>query len=237
MGQYNYMFRAIGQSSSLKLKTLVLSGLIMNQVDPETLALAVTKIEGITFYELNLKDSYEVIFRAISQCKPADLHLQTLRVVNCYYVSEVSPEILASAVCRLVSCSLFQSNVTSDQLEELCRQIASYENIQLSYLSLGAIEDFGDVDKDILASAVVRIDTFVMAYYYTGAQLLAILNKAVDCNDSKLKVLNLGVNINNLEDLDIDEPETRSILMKAKEKMNINADDWDSDTDFGAFVN
>merc|ERR1719427_235783 len=102
-----------------------------------------------------------------------------------------------------------------DQLEELCRQIASCKNLQLSYLNIG---NLSMLEEDILASAVVRLEELKMDYS-TDAQLLAILNKVIECDDSKLKVLYV-------EYVDVEDTETRSLLMEVRDKIKIYAVDW-----------
>ena len=46
-----------------------------------------------------------------------------------------------------------------------------------------------------------------------------ILNRVIEDNDSKLRVLYL-------EYVDVEEPETRSLLMKVKDKIKIYTDDY-----------
>ena len=45
---YHKLFRAIGQSSDIKLRKMVLNELLLDRVDSKTLALAITKVEEIT---------------------------------------------------------------------------------------------------------------------------------------------------------------------------------------------
>jgi len=285
--QHLYLFKSIGQSSDLKLTKLMLSELLLDRVDPESLALAVTKVEEIDLISVQLKNTYEVIFRAISQSEPKlkrlailcndeimdwvrdvdsmaqalckvqtvelwsvglttnqleamftniatsiDLKLENLEINSdgeCFDVSGVSPEVLASAVCRLKRCNLSSSEMTPEQVEELCKEIVNYKNLQLSYLNIGNMSELEDVDKDILASAVVRLE--VVVYNSTDAQLNAILNKVVEVPDSKLKELYV-------EYVDAEKPETRSLLMKVKDKIKIyeegnwcSSEDEDEDVD------
>jgi len=133
---------------------------------------------------------------------------------ECSEVTGVSPEVLASAVCRLERCNLLSSGMACDQLEELCTQIASCENHQLSYLNIGNISELEDLREDILASAAVRLEELEMVYYSTDAQLHAILHKVIECDDSKLKVLYV-------EYVDVEDPETRLLLVKARDKIKI----------------
>jgi len=223
--QLHYLFRAIGQSSHLKLRKLVLDDVRLDQVDPATLGLAVANVEEITL-ELNYcdlsRDQLEAIFRNISTTP--ELHLQNLTIdfkfETAFDLSGVSPEILASAVCRLKRCNLGLMEMTSEQLEELCREIVISKNLPLSYLKLYTPVP-EDVRTDILASAVVRLEVVEM-YDSTDAQLHAILSKVVECNDSKLKELYLYA-----EKVDEEEPETRSLLLKVKDKLKIFKRDWD----------
>jgi len=269
--QKHCLFRTIGQSSHLRLRKLVLSNLLLDRVDPETLALAVTKVEEITFTRVQLLDTYEAIFRAIGQSEQklkkltiqstyeimdwvrdidamaravcrvqnvtlnycdldtrqlealftnistsSELRLQTFTLsFDGYFadVSGVSPKVLASAVCRLERCNLFRTGMACDQLEELCRQLASCKNLQLSYLNIG---NLSRLEEDILASAVVRLEELKIDYSSTDAQLLAILNKVIECDDSKLKVLYV-------EYVDVEDTETRSLLMEVRNKIKIYA--------------
>lgn len=279
--QHLYLFKAIGQSSDLKLKKLVLCKLLLDRVDPETVALAVTNVEEIILIRVQLLSTYEAIFRAISQSEPKlkklaihnnyyimdwvrdvdsmakavckvqhvaldmceltsnqleamftniatsiDLKLQNLEISfsgECSDVSGVFPEVLASAVCRLKRCNLFNSGITPEQVEELCKEIVNCKNLQLSHLNIGNMSDLEDVEKDILASAVVRLE--VVEMLELEAQLHAILNKVVEFPDSKLKELYL-------EYVDEEDPETRSLLMKVKDKMKIyKVGNWCSSTD------
>jgi len=280
--RHHYLFRAISQSSHLKLRKLVLYELLLDEVDPETLACAVTKVEELTLTGVQLLNTYEAIFRVLSQSKQklkkliiqstceimkwlrdvdsmaqamcmvqevelnlcdlttdqleeifrnisttSELHLQTLTInFDCWSGSDlsgVSPEILASAVCRLKRCTLSSSEMTSEQLEELCRAIVISKNLPLSYLNIRNTSELEDVKTDILASAVVRLEVVDMVYNSTDAQLHAILSKVVECTYSKLKELYV-------EHVVWDEPETRSLLVKVKDKMKIfeEGDCWAS---------
>ena len=240
--------------------------------DPETLALAVTRVEEIIFVRVQLWNTYDAIFRAIIHSKrklktlviqsyyevvdwvqdvnsmahavcmvqnvvldfselttvqlevlftnistSSELNLQNLTINldhTCSGVSEVSPEVLASAVCRLKKCNMCSSGMTTEQLEVLCSEIVYCKNLPLSYLNIGNMLELEDVDEDILASAVVRLEVVEMVYKSTDAQLHAILNKVVEYPDSKLKELHVLY-------VDEEEPETRSLLMKVKEDMII----------------
>jgi len=222
--QLHYLFRAIGQSSHLKVRKLVLDKLRLERVDPEILGLAIAKVEEITLTGWEVFKSYEAIFRNISTT--AELHLQNLTInyeceTEIFMISRVSPEILASAACRLKRCNLGSLEITTEQLEELCREIVISKNLPLSYLNLRNSFVVPDFRTDILASAVVRLEVVEISNS-TDAQLHAILSKVVESNDSKLKELYL------YEDLvDEEEPETRSLLLKVKDKMKIFKRDLD----------
>jgi len=222
--QHHHLFRAIGQSSHLKLRKLVLDKLRLERVDPEILGLAIAKVEEITLTGWEVFKSYEAIFRNISTT--AELHLQNLTInyeceTEIFMISRVSPEILASAACRLKRCNLGSLEITTEQLEELCREIVISKNLPLSYLNLRNSFVVPDFRTDILASAVVRLEVVEISNS-TDAQLHAILSKVVESNDSKLKELYL------YEDLvDEEEPETRSLLLKVKDKMKIFKRDLD----------
>jgi len=213
--QLHYLFRAIGQSSHLKLRKLllVLDDVRLDQVDSMAQAVCLVQDVELNYCDLS-RDQLEAIFRNISTTP--ELHLQNLTLnfeFETVDLSGVSPEILASAVCRLKRCNLGME-ITSEQLEELCREIVISKNLPLSYLSLNTPVP-EDVRTDILASAVVRLEVVEM-YDSTDAQLHAILSKVVECNDSKLKELYL------YEDkVDEEEPETRSLLLKVKDKLKI----------------
>jgi len=232
--QLHYLFRAIGQSSHLKLRKVVLDDVRLDQVDPATLGLAVANVEEITLnlvqnVELNYcdlsRDQLEAIFRNISTTP--ELHLQNLTIdfkfETAFDLSGVSPEILASAVCRLKRCNLGLMEMTSEQLEELCREIVISKNLPLSYLKLYTPVP-EDVRTDILASAVVRLEVVEMCNS-SDAQLNAILSKVIECNDSNLKELYLYE-----YEVDEEEPETRSLLLKVKDKMKIFHWDWDDNS-------
>jgi len=218
LGTYEVIFKAIRQSEP-KLRSLTIQGTyeIMDWVcDVDSMAHALCMVQNVTLDFCDL-DTYqlEAIFTNISTS--SELHLQTFTLNfdgECFDVSGVSPEVLARAVCRLEKCNLFSSGMASDQVEELCRQIASYENLKLSYLNIGNMEKLEDVEKDILASAAVRLEELEMVYNSTDDQLHAILNRVIEDNDSKLRVLYL-------EYVDVEEPETRSLLMKVKDKIKI----------------
>jgi len=222
LGTYEVIFKAIRQSEP-KLKSLTIQGTyeIMDWVcDVDSMAHALCIVQNVTldFCDLDTHQ-LEAIFTNISTS--SELHLQTftLNFDGDSDVSGVSPKVLARAVCRLEKCNLLGSGIASDQLEELCRQIASYENLKLTHLNIGNMEKLEDVEKDILASAAVRLEELEMVYNSTDAQLHAILSKVIEGNDSKLRVLYL-------EYVDVEEPETRSLLMKVKDKIKIYTEDY-----------
>ena len=279
---YHKLFRAIGQSSDIKLRKMVLNELLLDRVDSKTLALAITKVEEITLNGVSC--TYEAIFRALSQSEPklkklrikftseimdwvrdvdsmaqavcmienleliycgltsdqldvifrnistaSKLYLQSLTIIFDRVfgsdVSGVSSAILASAVCRLKRCYLCNSGMTSEQVEKLCGEIVSCKNLPLSYLNIGNTPQIEYVNKDILASAVVRLEIVELVFRSTDVQLQAILRKVVECDDSKLKELCV-------EDVDEEKPETQSLLLKVKGKTKIfKVVNWWSDDD------
>ena len=222
---YEAIFRVLSQCKP-KLKKLIIEQTweIMDWVrDVDSMAQAVCLVQDVELNYCDLsRDQLEAIFRNISTTP--ELHLQNLTIdyefETAFDLSGVSPEILASAVCRLKRCNLGMMEMTSEQLEELCREIVISKNLPLSYLSLYTPVP-EDVRTDILASAVVRLEV-VELYDSTDAQLHAILSKVVECNDSKLKELYLYA-----EKVDEEEPETRSLLLKVKDKLKIFKCDFD----------
>ena len=132
--QLHYLFRAIGQSSHLKLRKVVLDDVRLDQVDPATLGLAVANVEEITLTWVQLSITYEAIFRVLSQCKPKLKKLiieQTWEIMD--WVRDVDS--MAQAVCLVQDVELNYCDLSRDQLEAIFRNISTTPELHLQNLT------------------------------------------------------------------------------------------------------
>ena len=186
--QGDYMFKAISQSTDLRLKKLDLSEVTFQDLDAATFASALSNVEEVylgmveelsedhmqaVLSEINnksksvlklihfflplsdVRDS-ETFSKAICKIKHASFHycnltlnqltamfinisraselqLHTLDMVD-ENISGVTPSVLARVICRLRRCCLSESENTTLQLEELCREIVNCKNLSLTQL-------------------------------------------------------------------------------------------------------
>merc|ERR1712179_493236 len=206
--------------------------------DPEIFALAIIKVEEIILTRVQLLGTYEVIFRAIRQSEPKlkNLTIQgTYEIMDWVWVRDVDS--MAHAVCMLQNVTLDFCDLDTHQLEAIFTNISTSSELHLQTFTLnfdGECFDVSGVSPEVLARAVCRLEKcnlfssgmtsdqleeLEMVYNSTDDQLHAILNRVIEDNDSKLRVLYL-------EYVDVEEPETRSLLMKVKDKIKIYTDDY-----------
>ena len=127
--------------------------------DPETLALAVTRVEEIIFVRVQLWNTYDAIFRAIIHSKRK---LKTLVIQSYYEVVDWVQDVnsMAHAVCMVQNVVLDFCELTTVQLEVLFTNISTSSELNLQNLTINldhTCSGVSEVSPEVLASAVCRL--------------------------------------------------------------------------------
>ena len=200
--QCNYLFRAIGNhSTNLKLKKLVLLNVVMQDLDVETLAMAVANIEEITFGSVDLsEDHWQAIFSAI--CSKSLLRLREIVFIDYEPISHVRDvEIMAKALCRVQCVGLYECGLRTDQLTVMLTNISRASELQLQTLVL-VDESIRGVTPSLLARAVCRLKrcSLVSLRGMTTLHLEKLCVEIVNCKNLSLTQLSMG-HMSEIEDV------------------------------------
>ena len=96
-------------------------------------------------------------------------------------LSEVSPDILAKAVVKLVEVDMIETDVTSDQCQHLMDVIRSAKDKTLEFLDISE-NDLREVDPKVMAEAVNKLEMVCLSDMpiLTEAQMKEILTCALE---------------------------------------------------------
>ena len=83
------------------------------------------------------------------------IHLECLSI-NCDDLSEVDPELLAMAVCRLKDVNLYSTSLSSVQVTTILTTLLSNEEHQLEFLLLHQLP--GGVDPGLVAAVKEKVN-------------------------------------------------------------------------------
>ena len=118
---------------------------------------------------------------------------------------DVPPTVLAAALIRVEEADLIVEDehsgpdFSADQYIALLDKIASTEEIKLKRLTIWFRNNLSDISPDILAEAIVRLESVVMNRWYSWAELtpgqfLSIFHKIANCENLRLTELDIIYN-------------------------------------------
>ena len=172
--------REIVDASELKLQSLNLYGVTLNQVPPYLFAHAMCKL-----YKVQIEADGErrpqatpeqivPLFETILETKDEDLKLKTLN----FHVIDfpgVSKDLLARAICRIPSVSLGFTAMSADQVTALCEEILQNARLKLHSLDLTSVENFSNIPQVLLANAICRLQYVNLSCIDVTSSQLSIL--------------------------------------------------------------
>ena len=152
--QLSTVFTNISTSSDLKLRRLAIHSL--SEVPASDLASAVCRLEAIQLIETFITPiQVEALFTAIAES--TELKLKCLTAIS-FELSNLRPNILASALLRLEMAVLSDNSLTTEQLEAVFTAIAERQEPTLKHLNLSGNPRITEVNADILAAAVIKLE-------------------------------------------------------------------------------
>ena len=175
--QLENLCKTITECSEIKLEYLDLKH---NQelvaVSSEDLASPMCRITELDLSRWEGKltsDQLELIFTSVKNCSV--LKLKEVYLIE-QDLSEVTPDNLALAICRLEVADLSSTGLTPGQLTTLLSSISNCSQLRLSSLNLLG-NDLSSVEPDILARAVARVEEVSLKNTrLTKRQLQALCN-------------------------------------------------------------
>ena len=187
--QSDCMFKAIGESTDLKLKKLELFLVKIQNLDAEIFAMALINIEEVTFGTKELSEDYsQAVLKAINN--KSVLKLKKLVLYNCLLLSEMrDAETMSKALCRVQHVCIYECRLSTNKLTTIFTNISKASMLQLHTL---VVEDMNEgirgVPPSILARAICRLKRCGL----TGIETMSTLQieklcwEIVDCKNLSL---------------------------------------------------
>lgn len=148
------LFRHLAINSDIHLQCLKFSGISLREISEEDLGSVVTRLVEVDLSNTDLHPGqvYD-IFQRLSQSNNSKI-----RKLNLSYNSlhTISPSHLATVVCSLRSWDWVSCHIRSEQMAAIVSEIADSPNIRLKSACFN--ENLSEVEKDVLARAVVRLE-------------------------------------------------------------------------------
>ena len=192
--QSDYMFKAISESTDLKLRKLELVDDVISQnLDAEIFAMALVNIEEVTLDAVELSEDYsQSVLKAINN--KSVLKLKKLFLFNCPLLSEMrDAETMSKALCRVQHVCIQECRLSTNQLTTLFTNISKASMLQLHTLVIleGINESIRGVTPSILARAVCRLNRCGLIGLETMStiQLEKLCMEIVDCKNLSLTQL------------------------------------------------
>ena len=214
--QYTVIFRAIINCDQLNLKSLqlvedhprrpsvlptstlsthLMSDRFLRDVNPNILSKAVVKLEEVNFLEslFSLPTQVLDIFREIRESEQMKLKELNFNFVD---LSSVPPNILSKAIVRIQGeVNLDGTNLTSDQVNEIFREIVRNQTMMLRTLHIG-VDRISAVPEDILSEGVMKLEKMycvgcIKPGGLTSEQVKSVFTKILTRKEFKLRVLGI----------------------------------------------
>ena len=130
------VFSYICNRETLTLKVLdLLWNIIVRRVEPGLLARAVTRLEEVKFWGLDLtEEQVKAILRAL--CDGAVVKLKMLDLTHNYKVQRLDSGLLAKAVIRLEEVNFWDTDLTEEDVTAILRAICGGPTYKLRALDL-----------------------------------------------------------------------------------------------------
>ena len=169
----------------------------ISHLSPEVLTRALHNIDLDMFGLFEFKFSSEQLNLLLSKIRDSDLKLTDLRLDGENSLSQVSPQLVASAFSRLESVELQAGNeVSVEQLSAIFTMLASQElgGSKLKSLSIQYILELSLISPDVLVDAIRRLEQFEILYSdVTSEQINAILTAITERREGMLKNIRIYI--------------------------------------------
>ena len=175
-------------------------------VTPHILAGAVCRLEEMSLSTVTV-EQLDYLCTAITEC--SSLRLRSL-VLSYQDLSDITPDTLALAVCYLEDVDLYDTKLTTRQLDTLFNVILDCKDLKLRRLNL-ANNDLGGVEPGKLGAALCRVVDVNLEYTEITSDSIRSLARVITEQSVQLRYLNLRDN----EDFDnVKQDVLDSIIMR-----------------------
>ena len=147
-------FRHLATLTDIHLQRLKFSGISLRRVSVEDLGSAVTRLVEIDLSNTDLRPTQVLgIFQRLSQANNNKMRKLDLSYNSLY---NISPSQLARVVASLRSWDWVSCHLSPDQMAAILTEIADSPDLRLKSACFN--ENLSEVEKDVLARAVVRLE-------------------------------------------------------------------------------
>lgn len=192
--QCTAVFSAILTGEDLNLENITISPINLGNVDADLLAGALTRMKTVTLIANLTTSQATAFFQAILTQEERQLDNLTIHFNS---LEEVDGELLAGAVTRMKTVNLNYTSLTASQTTDICHAIqAADEELELEELTMEmGNNQLSEVDRDLLAGAVVRIKTVYLGVNtpLSKAYATAILHAILGEKNLVLKKLSMWI--------------------------------------------
>ena len=197
----NIFMNFIANSENLAVRRLCLNDLNLSSVGVDVLTSAVVRLEEVKFCgtELTMNQLNGIFHKLVGP----DKSKLKLLLVDDYDLSSVPPGIISVVVLGLEDVSLFNCNLSKDQLESTLRKIVETEDLRLRHLDL-SWNELQSVGPSLLSAAIVKLVKVNLSWSgLTRHQLEEMFRQIVKTPDLTLAQLDISSNDLSSTDPDI----------------------------------
>ena len=192
LDQLDRLFCEIAESERMKLRSLDLSFTPISSVTASVLARALVRLEAVMLFDTRLDDS--AVLSLLTEISASEKLMLRSLDIRYNQLSCVPPQVLSRCLVRLEEVDLWNTLLTSHQLNSILEAIASSTQLNLSKLSLKGL-DLSQASPDLISRAVVRLAHIdLTATKLSGDQVTGLLTTILTEDQTSLAVLNLSGN-------------------------------------------
>jgi len=206
--QVNELFKVIHKVSTVKRISGLNACKGVSRVDPQLLVSVLNRLEEILLWIYLTREQMELLFSTMAE----NTSVKALDLFDQHQVSLINPVLFASGLSSVVELSIFEDEVTSEQMTALLTAISS-EDRPLRSLKV-CTRLTCDIDPALLGLALNRLEE-VKTYgpWISAAQITAIISDLVQ---GKSRLRRLMVDI--LDDAAVEELDS-DLVQRAKKKV------------------
>ena len=201
----------------------------ISHLSPEVLVRALLNIDLDEFGLDNFKFSSEQLNLLLSKIRDSDLKLTHLRLDGDNNLSQVPPQLMASAFSRLESVDLgYHNEVSVEQFSAIFMMLASQElgGSKLRSLTIQDIMALQSISPEVLVDAIRRLNKFEVQWsIVTAEQINAILTAVTERREGMLKNIKILISKDDI----VGGTVSQSLLQSAKQVNDILEIEFESD--------
>ena len=169
----------------------------ISHLSPDVLIRALLKLDLDILGLYRFEFSAEQIHLLFTNIRDSELKLTHFDVLN--DLSQVPPQLMASALSRLESGELHSYNrVSAEQFTSIFTMLASQElgGSKLKSLDIQNIEALSTISPEVLVEGIRRLEKFELLYHYsalTAEQINAILSAVTEGRQGMLKTIKIKI--------------------------------------------